>query len=177
MKIVLTDNVAGVGDIGETVEVRNGFGRNYLVPKGLALELNTRNAKKVQHHMLQIDAKKRRLKVQAEELASGVRDISLAFELRMGSGGKAFGSVSSREIAQRLCERGIDVDRRRVLLSDPLRKAGVHFVSVRLHPEVTVQVKVIIEKVGATAAEERQEAEEARDRLERNSAGDAGSEE
>lgn len=166
MKLVLTDNVSGVGDIGETVEVRNGFGRNFLVPRGLALEVSSRNAKLVRHKMSHINAKKQAMKSKADEVAKGLRDITLTFSLRVGSGGKIFGSIGAKDIAARLVADGIEVDRRRVMLTEPIKKVGVHFVAVKLHPEVVSQIRVVVEKLDATASEEHEETREARDRIE-----------
>lgn len=166
MKLVLKDNVPGVGDIGETVEVRNGFGRNYLVPRGLGLEVSSGNAKRIAHEMLQINARRRRMKVKAEDMAKAVRDLTLTFQVRVGTGGKVFGSVGPRDIAQKLTSLGFEVDRRRVLLSEPIKKVGVHFVTVKVHPEVTAQVKVVVEKLEATQAQERAETAEARAKIE-----------
>ena len=166
MRLVLTDNVAGVGDIGERVEVRDGFGRNYLVPRGLALEISSRNGKQIEHKMVHINAKKRAMKGKAEELAKTVRDMGLTFQLRVGSGGKVFGSVGPRDVAALMTSKGIEIDRKRVLLSEPIKKIGVHFVTVKLHPEVSTQVKVVIEKVEANTKQEQQETDEARENLE-----------
>jgi large subunit ribosomal protein L9 len=150
MKVILTEDVVGLGDIGANVVVRPGYARNFLIPRGLAIETQARSAKSIAHKMLQIEARKRRLKKAAEDFAGNLRSLVLTFSLRVSSGGKVFGSISTRDIAAKLVEAGHDIDRRRVLLTEPLRKPGTHFVKVRLHPEVTVQVKVVIEQLAAS---------------------------
>ncbi len=145
MKVVLMDDVAGLGDIGETVSVRPGYARNYLVPRGLALEAGSASARVMAHRMRQIEAKSKRLKVAAEARAKEVQEIKLDVELRVGGHGRVFGSVTSREIAEKLTAKGIEVDRRRVLLSEPIRKLGEHPVRIKLHQavETTITVNVI----------------------------------
>lgn len=165
MKIILTEDVVGLGDIGEHVTVKPGYARNFLIPRGKAVEVGAKSAKSIAHQRWQIDAKKKREQVKAEELAATVRNIELQFGLRVGSGGKVFGSIGSRDIAEKLTEQNIQVDRRRVLLAEPLKKPGTHFVTVKLHADVKAQVKVTIEKLAATKEEEQLETEQARVRI------------
>lgn len=166
MRIVLTEDVVGVGDIGETVNVRPGFARNYLVPRGLAIESSSSNAKQLAHRMLQIEAKKRRLKKDTEEVAQRIRDLALSFDVRVASGGKVFGSITAKDIAAKLSEAGFVLDRKRVLLAEPLKKVGTHFVRVKLHAEVEALVKVSVNALEASAAEEAAETREVKARVE-----------
>ena len=166
MKIVLTEDVVGVGDIGDTVKVRPGYARNYLIPRGLAVELGSKSAGFLKHKTQQIEAKKSRLKGEAAELSAKVENLSIEFGLRVGSGGKVFGSIGTRDIAERLSQEGIVLDRRRVLLSEPIRRPGEYEVRVKLHSEVVSQLKIKVNKLKATKAEEEAEAEQARQRIE-----------
>lgn len=166
MQVILTDDVSGLGDIGQSVKVKPGYARNFLIPRGLAVEVGSRSARAEAHKMRQIDAKKRRMKGAADEVASRVRNAELKFELRVGSGGKVFGSVGAKDIAEGLVAAKIEIDRRRVVLAEPLKKIGVHFVEVKLHPEVSAQVKVVVTSLEASADEEKQETAEARARFE-----------
>jgi len=158
MKILLSEDVVGLGDIGEIVDVRGGYARNFLIPRGCALELNSRNASSVGHKRSQIDAKKKRTQASAEELAQKVRDADVSIELKSSTSGKVFGSVSARDIAEELKKLGVDIDRRRILLAEPIKRFGTHFIAVKLHPEVKAQLKVNIVRRSATSAEEKEEA-------------------
>lgn len=171
MKIILTDDVVGVGDIGQEVKVKAGFARNYLIPRGLALESGSVGAKEAEHRMRQIEAKKKRMKVAAEAEADKLAQASVVVELRVGSGGKVFGSVGTRDIAQKLAAQGFDVDRRRVLLGDPIRKIGTQSVRVKLHSEVIVEVPVKVNAIAASKEQEAEETEEARQAIEEKSLG------
>ncbi len=165
MRIVLTEDVVGVGDIGETVKVRPGFARNYLIPRGFAIEAGSVSANALAHRMRQIEAKKRRLKSEALAHAKTMEDVVISLGLRVGSGGKVFGSITSRDVADKLAEQGFAIDRRRVLLSAPVKKIGAYYVELKLHPEVKVQVRLDVTAVAATKEEEAKELEEAKSAL------------
>lgn len=167
MRVILTEDVVGLGEIGELVSVKPGHARNFLIPKGFAVESEAKNARIIAHQMRQIEAKKRRLKGSAEALAQKLRSSAIDFELRVGSGGKVFGSIGGRDIAEGLGKLGFQIDRRRILLSELIKKEGTHLVRVKLHPEVEVQVKVMIRYSEATKEEEEQETQAAREGMER----------
>jgi len=166
MRIVLADDVVGLGDIGELVNVKPGYARNFLIPNGMAFEADGANAKMAAHRMKQIESKKRRARTAAENHAQKVRELELQFEVRVGRGGKIFGSITTKDVADALALKGFVVDRRRVMLTEPLKKLGTHFVGVKLHPEVQAQLKVQIKGSAASHAEEEIETQEARGRLE-----------
>lgn len=166
MRVILADDVVGVGDVGSTVKVKPGFARNFLIPRGLAFECEGASARMLAHRMRQIEAKKRRMKGDAEKQAQRVREAELVFTLRVGSGGKVFGSIGAKDIAAALGEKGLEVDRRRVQLHDAIRKIGTHFVTVKLHPEVQAQAKIVIKSVAATKAEEEAETASAKQSIE-----------
>lgn len=157
MEILLTDDVVGLGDIGETVNVKPGYARNYLIPRGMAVESGAKNAKMVAHKMNQITAKKKRLQAEAQQEAQKLQDVEVEIGMRVGSGGKVFGSVNARQIADALAEKGIEIDRRRILLSEPIKKLGVKEVRVKLHSDVVATIKVSVTSIAATADEELQE--------------------
>jgi large subunit ribosomal protein L9 len=170
MRIILKEDVVGVGDIGETVSVKPGFARNFLIPRGFAIEAESSSARQIAHKMRQIIAKKKRFKSSAEEEASKMKDISLPLTLRVGTGGKVFGSINNKAISEKLSELGYNIDRRRILLSEPIKKAGTYFVEVKLHPEVKVRMRIDVEAVSASKEEEALEAELARVAIEKNKA-------
>lgn len=166
MKVILTDDVVGLGDIGETVSVKPGYARNFLIPRGLATESETSNAKMLAHKLLQINAKKRRMKGDAQGRATSLQGKILSFEVRTGAHGRVFGSVTAREIAQKLAELGVEVDRRRVQLGEPLKKLGEHSVAVRLHQEVETEIKIVLTGRDSSNNEESGDVDAARLALE-----------
>ena len=106
MKIILKHDALGLGDIGEVVEVRPGYARNYLIPQHMALEVNSSNAKQLAHHSMQIEKLKKFQKTEAEKVAGTIRNALLEFTLRVGMGGKVYGSIGQRDIAERLLSMG-----------------------------------------------------------------------
>ena len=166
MKILLTDDVIGLGDIGETVTVRPGYARNFLIPNGLAIEAGADNARVVAHKMKQIESKKRKLKTEAEAKSNHLREVKIELALRVGSGGKVFGSIQARDIAEKLTELGHPTDRRRVILDEPIRKVGTHTAHIRLHADVETPLTIIVTQLAATKEEEEREAQEARQNVE-----------
>ena len=170
MDIILMDDVVGLGDIGEQVTVRPGYARNYLIPRGLAVETGARSAGELAHRRRQIEAKKRRMKGAAESIAEQIRGTTLELGLRVGSSGKVFGSIGTKDIAEKLTAAGFAIDRRRVVLAEPIKKLGTHFVKVKLHADVECQVKVNIEQIAASKEEEEAEAEKLKVSLEAQAA-------
>lgn len=166
MKVILTDDVVGLGDIGEVVNVKPGYARNFLIPRGLAVESETSSARASEHRMRQIDAKKKRLKGAAEERAKALQGFVLKLELRTGGHGKVFGSISAREIATKLAEHGYELDRRRVLLAEPIKKVGSFPVSIKLHPDVETEITIQIDARESTQDEEGRDVESARRAIE-----------
>jgi large subunit ribosomal protein L9 len=143
MKLILTNEVTGLGGPGDVVEVAGGYGRNYLVPRGLAM-LWTRGAEK------QIDLIKRARAARdirgvddAKEAAKRLSALTVQLDVRAGAQGRLFGSVSASDIADAVRKAGgPELDRRRIEISTPIRTVGTHQVSVRLHPEVTATLDV-----------------------------------
>ncbi|HVE98634.1 MAG TPA: 50S ribosomal protein L9 [Mycobacteriales bacterium] len=149
MKIILTQEVGNLGSPGDIVEVADGYGRNYLVPQGLAI-LATRGAEK------QVATIKRAREVrevrdvgQARELAASLQALTVTLPARAGDGGRLFGSVTTSDVVDAVAKAGgPKVDKRRVVLSAPIKTLGSHTVSVKVHPEVdaTVTLEVVAEK-------------------------------
>jgi large subunit ribosomal protein L9 len=142
MEIILTEDVAKLGHAGDIVRVKDGYARNYLLPRGKAM-LATRGRVREIEHKKQVVAEKMRKEVSSlEGVARQVAALSLEFEARAGEEGKLFGSVTNVDIAGRLAEQGIEIDRRRIELPDPIKQIGEYDVPVRLHREVTATVSV-----------------------------------
>ncbi|MCS6997937.1 MAG: 50S ribosomal protein L9 [Aquificaceae bacterium] len=142
MKVVLIKDFEGYGVFGEVINVKDGFARNYLIPRGIALPATEGNLKHVKSILLQKERKLRREKEKAQELAKKLEGLMVKVLRRVGERGKLFGSVTSQEIAQALQEKGFEVDRKRIMLKNPIREVGIYTVTLKLHPEVTVDIKV-----------------------------------
>jgi len=145
MKVILADDVKGVGHRGETVTVKPGFARNYLLPQGLAWEATPANMRRLTEEKKKYDAKTLHEKGAAEEVARKVEGLKLVIAKKAGEGDVLYGSVTSAEIADALAERGIEVDRRRVEVSEPIKRLGEHTVHVRFHRDVVAELTVDVQ--------------------------------
>lgn len=145
MEIILLEDFPALGYVGDRVRVRPGYARNFLLPRGVAAELTNRNARLMAHQMAVVNAKRAKLKAQAQELASSVSGIKLDFKLKVGKNLKSFGSISVRDIENELKKLGHDFDRKRIKLPEPIRKAGEYRVEVKLHSEVSATIAVLVE--------------------------------
>lgn len=144
MNIILTENVEGLGKIGDLVKVKPGYARNFLVPRGLALEANPRNVKELEHQKRQLERKMQKLTQEAEVLKQRIEALSCVFSHRAGEEGKLFGSVTSMEIAEKLAASGIEIERKKIQLDEPIKALGEYEVPVKLQAGVTATVKVSV---------------------------------
>jgi len=144
MKVILLDDVAKVGRRGEVRDVSDGYARNFLIPKKLALTATPGNLKGLDHIKRQQEAKAGRIKSDADGLRERIE--ALVFEVRRQASeeGKLFGSVTSQDVAEFLDQHAIKIERRRIHLDDPIKALGESTVAVRLHPEVTAQLRVTV---------------------------------
>jgi len=142
MKIILLDDVSKVGRRGEVREVSDGYARNFLIPKKLALSATAGNLKNLEHIKTQQEAKADRVKADAESLRSRVDALVYEERRQASEEGKLFGSVTSQDIADFLGTRGVPMDRKRITLDEPIKALGEHSVSMRLHPDVVAQLRV-----------------------------------
>lgn len=148
MKLILRKVVENLGDPGDIVEVKPGYGRNYLVPQGLAYEASEGNIRRLEEEKVQADERARRDYLEAKRRAAQLDRMSLTFHARAGEDGKLFGSVTGGDIADRASEQGLDfrVERRQVVLDEPLKTLGASRVPIRLHAEVEVEIEVKVER-------------------------------
>ena len=146
MRVILKAEVRGLGRTGEIKDVADGYARNYLLPKGLAIEATGGKLKQLAQERQSEKTKKDRAHQDAEELAKRLDDVTLVFKLKAGEQGKTFGSVTAKEVADALKkETKADIDKTKILLHEPLRSLGVHRVEVRLLSDVRANVTVAIE--------------------------------
>jgi large subunit ribosomal protein L9 len=142
MKVILLDDVSKVGRRGEVRDVSDGYARNFLIPKKLALSATAGNLKNLEHIKRQQDAKADRVKADAESLRTKIEALVYEERRQASEEGKLFGSVTSQDIADFLGTRGVPMDRRRITLDESIKALGEHSVSMRLHPEVVAQLRV-----------------------------------
>ena len=144
MDIILTENVKGLGAIGEVVKVKAGYGRNYLVPQGLAVEASSRNLNELEHHKRQLTRKAEKLSQEAADIKARIEAIECSFVHKASEEGKLFGSVTSMEIAEGMAAKGVELDRRKILLEQPIKSLGEHEVEIKLNAGVNAIIKVTV---------------------------------
>jgi large subunit ribosomal protein L9 len=142
MKIILKKDIESLGKAGEIVEVRPGYARNYLIPSGHAIQASGANLKAYEEELKLIKLREQRGKKTAEELADELSKVSITAVVQVGEEDKIFGSVTSQNIADLLKEQGFEVDRKKILLEEPLKALGVFDVPIKLHSEVEAKIKV-----------------------------------
>lgn len=145
MKVVLLRELEGYGNMGDVINVKDGFARNYLIPKGIALPATESNLRHVKSIISQKLRKLQKEKEKALALAKKLEGFMLEIKHPVGEKGKLYGSVTSSEIAKALSEKGFEIDRKKIILSKPIREVGIYTVQIKLHPEVEVQIKVDVQ--------------------------------
>jgi len=143
MKIILKQNVEKIGQVGDVVEVSDGFARNFLIPRGKAISFTAGNFKQIEYlKKREIEQREGELK-EVKELAEKINNISLEIKVKAGEEGKLFGSVTSKDIVETLLkEHGIELDKKKLNLKESLKKLGVHIVPVNLYKDITPEIKV-----------------------------------
>jgi len=144
MEVILKEDIATLGKIGEVVRVRDGYARNYLLPRGLVLEANKRNLKTFEHQKKIVADQKQKITRHATAVGDQLSGVSLVIPMKVGEEGKLFGSVTTLQIEKALKAKGLNVDRRKIHLEAPIKVAGDHEVAVRLSADLTVPLKVSV---------------------------------
>ena len=143
MQVILLEDVKKLGKKGEIVEISDGYARNFVLPKKLGVETNSKNRNDLKLQKANADKIAKEQLEAARELAGALETKEVALKMKSGEGGKAFGSISSKEIAQAAKEQcGLELDKKKIQLPEPIKALGVYEVSVKLHPKVTGKLKV-----------------------------------
>jgi large subunit ribosomal protein L9 len=153
MEVILLENIEKLGSRGQVVKVADGYGRNYLLPKRLAVAATLQNRKLMEHQrvrFLKLEAKE---KGDAKDLATLLQGVSVTLTRKSGEKGTLFGSVTAIDIAEKLAVQGYNIDRRKIALDSPLKVLGEYDVPIKLHREVTASIKVRVESEGETKAQ------------------------
>jgi large subunit ribosomal protein L9 len=145
MKVILEQDFESLGFEGDTVEVARGYARNYLVPKGIAVEATKANLKAFGMRKDKILARRMRDKAEAERVKEKISELSVTIKQKAGAEGKLYGSVTTRDVAQELENKGVVVDRRKISLDEPIKSLGEFDVPIKLYPEVQANIRVIVE--------------------------------
>jgi large subunit ribosomal protein L9 len=149
MDVLLKEDVDNLGQRGQVVRVRAGYGRNYLLPQGLAIEASAGNKRMIQEQKRILERREQRERVSAQTEAERIGGIELRFDRRVGEHGVLYGSVTVLDIAEALKERGFDIERRRIGLREHIKEVGDYDVPIKLHRDVTPTIKVKVRKEGA----------------------------
>ena len=158
MRLILRKEVEHLGDVGDVVEVADGYGLNYLIPKGMALHATASTVRAAQHEQRLREAQIQAAKRGAQDFANEFSGVEVEFSMRVGEDGRLFGSVTNRMIEDALREKGLVVNRRKIILDEPIKKVGDYEVAIRLHQDVKASVQV---KVMADEASVEEKAEDA----------------
>ena len=145
VQVILRDDVANLGKIGDVVRVKPGYARNFLFPRGLAVDANPKNLRVLEHQKRVIAAKAEREHKSAEAVARRVEGIKLTVRARAGEEGRLFGSVTNMDIERLLAEKGVQVDRRRIVLDEPIKQLGTYTIMVQVGRAVRTAVELTVE--------------------------------
>ena len=149
MEVILKEDIAKLGSRGDVVKVAEGYGRNYLLPRKLAIQANAGNKAVIEQMKSASLRRSAKEKTQAAELAKQFDGVALSFQRRSGENDQLFGSVTSGDIVDALAKKGFNLDRRKIQLHEPLKTVGEFAIPVKLHKDVTAHLKVVIEKEAA----------------------------
>ena len=154
MEVVLKEDIENLGHMGDVVKVKDGYARNYLLPRGLVVLADKKNLKALEHEQRMIAQRRERLTKEAHGISETLSRVSLKFAVKVGEEGRLFGSVTNMDIEKALKEKGFEVERRRIVLQDPIKQVGDYEVPIRLRPEVMPSIKVrVVSEDGPEAGE------------------------
>jgi len=146
MQVILRDRLDNLGNPGDIVSVKPGYARNYLIPKGLAYAATDANVKRMERESANVQKAAAETLQAARQQAATLEGVSVTFTARAGEEGRLFGSITNSDIADKLAEQGIEIDRRQIQMDEPIKALGVTSVAIRLHPEVRPEIKVWVIK-------------------------------
>lgn len=142
MKVILRQNFETLGKIGDLVDVKDGYARNYLLPRGIAYSASTGNVRALNEEKKVVEKRGKQELVAAEMLAAELEKISVTIPVQVGEEDKIFGSVTTQMIADALKEKEYDIDKRKIEIDEPIKSLGIYGVSIKLHPSVNTKIKV-----------------------------------
>lgn len=146
MKVILKQDVESLGKVGEIVEVKPGYARNYLIPKGMGMAATDKNIHRLQAEQQQSQLKMTKERKNAEKLAEKLNEVSCTATVTVGEEDKVFGSVTTQIIADLLKEKGFDIDRKKIVLDEPIKALGIYTIPIKLHTDVEAKIKLWVVK-------------------------------
>lgn len=145
MKVILTQDVKSLGKKGDVVEVKEGYGRNFLIPRGLAVAADDGSLRRLKHEKAVQKGKEAREREEAEQVKAQLEETTVTIRVKTGEKGRLFGSITASDVAAEIAKQGIEIDRRKIELEEPIKNLGNYTLTVRVYPGVTAQLKVVIE--------------------------------
>lgn len=146
MKVIIRKDFESLGTIGDIVEVKDGYARNYLIPQGIALKADKKNIKLLESEQKQMQVKLSKDRRSAEKLAEKLNTVSCTATVTVGEEDKVFGSVTSQDIADLLTDKGFEIDRKKILLDEPIKALGIYTIPIKLHSDVEAKIKLWVVK-------------------------------
>ncbi|HKZ56708.1 MAG TPA: 50S ribosomal protein L9 [Thermodesulfovibrionales bacterium] len=144
MKVILKEDVKYVGKMGQIVDVADGYARNYLIPKGLVAEASTKNIKFLEHEKRTIQEKSKKIRNSAQDLAHRISSLTISIKAKAGEEGKLFGSITTMDVAEALQKEGVEIDKKKISLEEPIKRLGSYTVNIKLHPDVSAPLNIQI---------------------------------
>lgn len=142
MKVILKEDVKNIGNMGQIVDITDGFARNYLIPRGLAVEANVKNIKSLEHEKKVIQEKVKKIKISSQTLSDKLANMTLVIKAKAGEEGKLFGSVTTMDIAEQLKNEGFEIDKKKISLEEPIKRLGSYSVNIKLHADISTQINI-----------------------------------
>ncbi|MFQ3573869.1 MAG: 50S ribosomal protein L9 [Thermodesulfovibrionales bacterium] len=146
MQVILKEDVRNLGKAGEIVNVKDGYGRNFLLPRGLAIDATAKNIRQLEHQKNVIIQRAKKLANDAKSLADRISQVSVTIYAKAGEEDRLFGSVTSNDISEALKQQGLDIDKKKIIIEEPIKRLGEHSVKIKLHPEISATLKVFVNK-------------------------------
>jgi large subunit ribosomal protein L9 len=142
MKVILKEDIKHVGKMGQILDVADGYARNYLIPKGLVAEASKKNIKFLEHEKRIIQEKAKKIKDSAQDFASRISSTTISIKAKAGEEGKLFGSITTMDIAEALQKEGIEIDKKKISLEEPIKRLGSYTVNIKLHHDVSAPLNI-----------------------------------
>jgi large subunit ribosomal protein L9 len=142
MQIILKEDVKNLGRMGDMINVKDGYARNFLIPKGLAVSANPKNLKALEHEKRKMQEIAKKAKASAENIASKISKTTVTIKAKAGESDKLFGSVTAMDIADALKKEGLEIDKKKIVIEEPIKRLGSYTVNVKIHQDVLAQLNV-----------------------------------
>ncbi|MGQ9570491.1 MAG: 50S ribosomal protein L9 [Thermodesulfovibrionales bacterium] len=144
MKVILKEDIKHLGKMGQIMNVADGYARNYLIPKGLVVEANEKNIRSFEHEKRIIEEKAKKIRNIAHDIALRISSLTITIKSKAGEEGKLFGSITAMDIAEALQKEGIEIDKKKILLDEPIKRLGSYTVNVKLHTDISASLNILV---------------------------------